>query len=291
MVSEPIRTIGLYAHTGKAKAAELVRQLADAFRVRGIEVLYETETAKMVQEPHGMPVAEIAPRCSLFVALGGDGTILRLVHELGETICPIFGINLGSLGFLTCVPLEDASLAVEAIVSGRMVFSHRTRLAVQVERGGRVVASAVGLNEALISRGELSRLIKLDTFIDGEPLTQYNADGLIVATSTGSTAYSLSAGGPVVVPGSGVFVVTPICPHALTNRSVVLDDASELSIRPLPSETPVTLTVDGHELLRLQPGDWIRIRQSQQKLPLATLPGVTFPQVLRQKLKWSGSAV
>jgi NAD+ kinase len=283
--------IGIVAHTGKSGAEELVWRLAKLFRARGVEVLFETESARLVGEPVGYPVAELGARCSIIVALGGDGTILRVLHRLGEAICPVFGINLGSLGFLTCVSSQHAEEAVEVICSGEFALSKRTLLAVTVEREGRIVASSTGLNDAVISRGELSRLIKLDTWIDGMALTQYNADGLIIATPTGSTAYSLAAGGPILMPVSGVFVVTPICPHVLTNRSVIVGDDSEIAVRPLPGETRVTLTVDGQESIRIQQGDIIRLRKSPLKLPLAMRPELSFCEVLRQKLKWSGSAV
>ena len=285
------KTIGLVAHTGKPRACELARHLVSEFRRRGLTVLLEIKTASLLGEAGGLTVAEAGVRSSILVALGGDGTILRVAHELGEVICPVFGINVGSLGFLTCVTSEASEVAVEAICSGNYVLSERLRLSVDVERDGAVVAHAVGLNDAVISRGELSRLIKLDTRIDGIELTEYNADGLIVSTSTGSTAYSLSAGGPVVVPGSGIFVITPICPHVLTNRSVVVPDESEITVCPIHGQTRVMLTVDGQELVRLQEGDLIRIRKSPLKLPLAMLPNLSFCDVLRQKLKWSGSAV
>ena len=285
------QTIGLVAHTGKPQARDLARRLAVEFRARGKSVLMETETARWLGEPDGATVADLAARCSLLVALGGDGTILRITHELREAVCPVFGINVGSLGFLTCVPQEASEVAIEAICSGQFRVSERSRLAVEIERDGKTVAHALGLNDAVVSRGELSRLIKLDIRIDDEELTQYNADGLIVATSTGSTAYSLSAGGPVVMPGSGVFVITPICPHVLTNRSVIVDDHSIITVRPLPGQTGVTLTIDGQELIPLMDEDIVRIRKSPLKIPLATLPGLTFSEVLRQKLKWSGSAV
>ena len=283
--------IGLVAHTGKPGAGELVRHLAAAFRARGAYVLVEEETALLAGEPIGFPVPEMGARCSIIVALGGDGTILRLVRELGENICPVFGINFGSLGFLTCVNSQASAEAVEAICSGNFVLGNRTLLSVDVERDGCSVLHTTGLNDAVISRGDLSRLIKLNILIDGEVLTQYNADGLIVATPTGSTAYSLAAGGPVLMPNSGVFVVTPICPHVLTNRSVIVGDDSEIVVHPLDGQTRITLTVDGQESIRVHEGDLIRIRKNPHRVPLAVLPGLSFSEVLRQKLKWSGSAV
>ncbi len=283
--------IGLVAHAGKPQAAELTRRLLGQFTARGAGVLLEAETARLIGAEEGLGVPELGARVSMLVVLGGDGTLLRTVHQLGEAVCPVFGINLGSLGFLTCVNSAASDEAVEAICSGRFVLSRRTLLEVRVERRSGALVRCTGLNDAVISRGALSRLIKLDTAIDGGELTQYNADGLIVATSTGSTAYSLSAGGPVILPTSGVFVITPICPHVLTNRSVIVPDRSEITVRPIRGERDVILAVDGQEPVHVEEGDLIRIRQSPHKLPLAMLPDLSFSEILRQKLKWSGSAV
>jgi len=283
--------IGLVAHAGKPRAGELTRLLVEKFRSRGAEILLESETATLIGEEGGLSVAELGRRVSMLVVLGGDGSLLRAVHQLGAAVCPVFGINLGSLGFLTCVNSLASDEAVEAICSGKIVLSRRTLLEVVVERRGEPVARCTGLNDAVISRGALSRLIKLDTTIDGEELTQYNADGLIVATSTGSTAYSLSAGGPVILPKSGVFVITPICPHVLTNRSVIVSDQSEITVRPVRGHRDIMLVVDGQEPVAIEEGDLIRIRKSPHKLPLAMLPDLSFCEILRQKLKWSGSAL
>jgi len=164
-------------------------------------------------------------------------------------------------------------------------------LSVEVRRDGEFEAPRTALNDAVISRGELSRLIRLDVHIDGAFLTEYNADGLIVASPTGSTAYSLSAGGPVLSPDSGVFVVTPICPHVLTLRSVMVSDHSLIEISHSHATTDIFLTLDGQNSVRIGPGDAIRIRKAAQQLSLAMLPGMSFFEVLRQKLKWSGTAV
>ncbi len=285
------KIIGLVTHLGKPQAAELTHRLVAGFRERGVTLLLESETAALVGEPEGVPTAELGSRVEMLVVLGGDGSLLRAVHAMGRALCPVFGINLGSLGFLTCVNSSASDEAVEAICTGNFVLSHRSVIEVEVEREGQIVAHDRGLNDAVISRGKLS-LIKLDTAIDGGLLTQYNADGLIVSTPTGSTAYSISAGGPVILPDSGVFVVTPICPHVLTNRSVVVSDASEITVRPVGiEEGGAALAVDGLEPEQIQPGDLVRIRKSADTLPLVMLPHLSFCEVLRQKLKWSGSVI
>jgi len=287
----PQGPVGLVAHSEKPQAAELLRLLAAELRACDARVLFETESAALAGETGGMPVAELGKQCAMLLVLGGDGTILKVVHELGDHLCPIFGINLGSLGFLTCVSSANAMEAVEAICTGNYVLSHRALLEVTLERGETIAARRIGLNEAVISRGAVSRLIKLDTWIDSVNLTQFNADGLIVATPTGSTAYSLSAGGPVISPDAGVFVVTPVCPHVLTNRSLVVGDRSEIIVKPVHGQRDVVLTVDGHRPQKVSEGDLIRIRKSTLELPLAMLPELSFCEVLREKLKWSGSAV
>ena len=285
------KLIGLIAHAGKPGAARLVAALVSEFAKQSVSLQIESQTAGLIGLESAFTTRDLGASCDLLLVLGGDGTILRVVHDLGDRIKPIFGINLGTLGFLTCVSPMDCLNAVDSILSGSYTLSQRTLLDVTVLREGQVVAQRRGLNDAVISRGELSRLIKLQARIDGTLLTQYNADGLILSTPTGSTAYSLSAGGPILTPDSGVFVITPICPHVLTNRSMIVSDQSELEICPCEGQGEVFLTVDGQELVTIEPFDTIRIRKSAHDLPLAMLPGVTFSEVLCQKLKWSGSAV
>lgn len=283
--------IGLIAHTGKANAARLVASLRQDFAERSAAVRMEQKTAALLGEKAGDTVSDLGASCDILVVLGGDGTILQVLHDLAGNLKPIFGINLGTMGFLTCVRGADHTIAVECILAGKYVLSNRTLLDLTVERGGETITCRLGLNDAVISRGALSRLIRLETRIDGAVLTEYNADGLIIATPTGSTAYALSAGGPVLMPESGVFLITPICPHVLTNRSLIVDDASTISVRPCREEQDVFLTVDGQELLRLRRDDVVRIRKASAALPLAMLPEVTFFEVLQQKLKWSGAAI
>ena len=223
--------------------------------------------------------------------LGGDGTILQVLHALRETYRPILGINLGTLGFLTCVGSAAWPEALDAVAAGSYQLSERTLLEIKVVRESQTLTRHIALNDAVISRGELSRLIKLNVAVDGATLSEYNADGLIVATPTGSTAYSLSAGGPVLTPDSGVFVVTPICPHVLTMRPVLVSDQSRIEIAPSREQPDVFLTLDGQDSVRILAGDVIHITQAPQRLQLAMLPGMSFFEVLRQKLKWSGTAV
>ena len=285
------KTIGLIAHTGKAGVAELTRTLATELEGAKLKVLLEAETATLAGLPGGRAVAELGREADLLVVLGGDGTILHLVGQLGDNIKPVFGINMGALGFLTCSNSNAHAEAVECIAAGKMVFSERTLLDVVVKIPDGQTSRMVALNDVVFSRGEVSRLVRLKTSVNGEVLTEFNADGLIVATPTGSTAYSLSAGGPILAPESGAFVITPICPHVLTNRSIIVDENAVIEIEVTEREYPVFLTVDGREPLRIECGTSAEIRKSSRVLPLASLPGISFFGVVRQKLKWSGSNI
>jgi len=283
--------IGLIAHTAKPGVAELTRGLCQEFDRVKIPVLLEAKTAALAGMSSECTVDELGRQTDLLVVLGGDGTILRVVEQLTDAIKPIFGINVGSLGFLTCANSSTSSEAVECIAAGKMVFSDRTLLEVTVRIGGKDPVKMTALNDVVLSRGEVSRLIRLKTRVNGEALTEFNADGLIVATPTGSTAYSLSAGGPILAPESGAFVITPICPHVLTNRSIIVGESATIEMEVSEREYPVFLTVDGREPLRIEAGAIVEIKKSQRVLPLASLPGVSFFGVVRQKLKWSGSNI
>ena len=285
------KTIGLIAHTGKPGVAELIGAIAQEFRRYSISTLFEKETAQIAGKKSGLSLAELGAAVDLLVVAGGDGTILHVVGQLGEIIKPIFGINIGSLGFLTCASSLTYREAVECIAGDRINFSQRALLEARVHLGDKRTAKMIALNDAVLSRAELSRLVLLRTRVNGEVLTEFNADGLIVATPTGSTAYSLSAGGPILDPESGVFVITPICPHVLTNRSIIVAEGSIIEIEASDPEYPVYLTVDGRKPIHVERGSIVTIRKAKRTLPLASLPEASFFSVVRQKLKWSGSNV
>lgn len=285
------KQLGIIANTSKSAARELVSGLHEELRCLPVDVFFERQTGALIGLTSTLTSQELAQKVDVLLVLGGDGTILEVVHGLSGDLPAIFGINLGTLGFLTCASASAYREAAENIASGKYVLSERTFLEVCVHRYDEEIHSACALNDAVISRGELSRLIRLDVSIDGSSLTQYNADGLIVATPTGSTAYSLSAGGPVIAPDSGVFVITPICPHVLTNRSVIVADASRIEIRPSQGQDAVFLTLDGRSSVRVEPHDVMTISKSTRRLSLAMSSGISFFEVLRQKLKWSGAAV
>jgi NAD+ kinase len=283
------KTIGIIAHTGKAGVGDLVNAIAEEFSGFSITPLLEKETARVAGKKSDYSIADLGAAADLLVVAGGDGTILRVVGQLGEAIKPIFGINVGSLGFLTTASSATYQEAVECLARDRINFSQRTLLEARVRLGEKQTAKMLALNDAVLSRGELSRLVLLHTRVNGEPLTEFNADGLIVATPTGSTAYSLSAGGPILDPESGVFVITPICPHVLTNRSIIVAQESTIEIEASDPDYPVFLTLDGRKPIHVERGSVVTIRKAKKTLPLASLPDVSFFSVVRQKLKWSGS--
>ena len=282
---------GLVAHPEKPGAAELVRNIQAEFQRHNRELVLEEVTASLVGNANGVPASEIGRFCGMLLSLGGDGSLLRTVHRVWPHIVPVFGLNHGSLGFLTGVSSKEYAAAVEALVNHEFVKTERVLLEVCIMEEEHVVREVIGLNDAVVSRGGLSRLIQMDVKIDGNDLTNYNADGLIVATPTGSTAYALAAGGPIVMPESEVFLLTPICPHVLTNRTLIFNDTSVIELDPCPSQEESFLTVDGMEEIRLGKGNWLRIRRAEKKLPLVGMPHVPFFEVLRRKLKWSGSNV
>jgi len=281
------KTIGLIAHTGKPAVGELINSLSAEFARFKMSILLEKETAAVAGQSSQLSIAQLGDKSDLVVVVGGDGTLLNVAGHLGEKMPPVFGINVGSLGFLTTASSPAFREAVDSIANGKMTFSHRALLEVTLAKEKPMFA----LNDAVFSRGELSRLIRLRTRVNGEALTEFNADGLIIATPTGSTAYSLSAGGPILEPESGVFVITPICPHVLTNRSIIVSERSTIEVEASERDYPVYLTIDGREPTRIAQGAAVQIRKAKKTLQLAAMPGASFFSVVRQKLKWSGSNV
>jgi NAD+ kinase len=283
-------SLGIYAHWRKSGAEASLRALLHELSLQNVNALVEEQAAKLVGR-NGYSLDELYDRVDLFVALGGDGTLLRLVRDLRGKMKPVMGINFGSLGFLTCFGRPEYAAAAKALAMGDYRVDERTLLELSIERRGTMILSQIGLNDVVVTRGEGSHLVRLDLFIDQTHLTQYNADGLIIATSTGSTAYSLSAGGPIVMPNSGVFVVTPICPHVLTNRSVIVSNKSTVRLLPSRGEQQLCVNIDGQESMQLQESDIVTVRQAHVKLPLLFPKQLTFADILCAKLRWSGSAI
>ena len=284
------QTIGIIAHAGKEGAGDLVRAVTAEFIRRNAPFLIERATAAAAGLSSDLDETALAERCDILLVMGGDGSILRALHRSGGHIRPIFGINIGSLGFLTCLGSDDYLRAVDCLLSGSYELSHRSLLEAAISGDVGTIPLERALNDVTVSRGERSQLVRLRTWVGAVPLTEYHADGLIVSTPTGSTAYSLAAGGPILMPDSGALVITPVCPHVLSNRSLVIADRHEVTISPAGNQE-VFVSVDGRPPHELKPGQRLILSLSPSTLPLAMMPGTTFPDILRQKLKWSGSTV
>lgn len=281
---EPIQRVGLAIKPGELRALEAVRSLAKWLADRDVEALFDTEVSALGGEP-GCPRSELAMRCDLIAVFGGDGTFLSVAREVGGRRVPLLGINLGTLGFLAELSIGEVEGAFEAILRGEMRVETRTRLVVAVIRDGQPVEQYLALNDAVIAKGGVSRLIDLEVMADGKLVSAYHADGLIVATPTGSTAYSLSAGGPIVLPSVGALILNPICPHALTQRPLMLPDSVTLEISVTRPDEEIQLTVDGQETEALREGDRVRVGRSSDPISVVVSQHSRF-EVLRTKLRW-----
>ncbi len=289
---EKLRTIGVIARPGLAEAGDLIAQMATHLHARGVGVWLERATASLVQEGCG-PDCTVADGRDLglsvdaVVVLGGDGTLLSASHLIDRDHVPLVGVNFGSLGFLTEVTLSDVFPVLDELIAGTYLFETRRRLRVSLG-DGRVIGDA--LNDVVITKaGTVSRIIELDVHVDGAFVSTFRADGLIVASPTGSTAYSLAAGGPILAPLLEAVVVTPICPHMLTNRPVVLGDESRIEVRLETRDIEVYVTVDGQGGQPLTAGDTIAVTRSPRSLRLVRAPGRDHFEVLRTKLRWGES--
>jgi NAD+ kinase len=225
-------------------------------------------------------------RADLVIVLGGDGTLLSVARRANSRIVPILGVNLGSLGFLTSTTTSELFSTLEQVLQGEYEVEQRSLLSVTLMRNGERTESFQVLNDAVINKGALARIIDLEAWVDDHYLCTYKADGLIVATPTGSTAYSLAAGGPIIAPAVSVVVLSPICPHMLTNRPIVLPDTANIRVVLRTAEEDVILTLDGQEGHPLKQGDTVSIKRSDSTVALIKPQNRTFFEVLRSKLRW-----
>lgn len=286
-----IRRIGLVANTDKPAAVPLLLQIAAAARASGREVFAEATTGAMAgfNATSVESVRELARQTDIVLVLGGDGTMLGAARQLAGTMTPILGINIGGLGFLTGASASELDKALEALWTLQFEIDTRDLIRATGHASGEPI-DQLALNDFVISRGASSRLIELEVRVDDEILTRYRCDGLIVCTPTGSTAYSLAAGGAVVTPNAQALTITPVCPHTLSNRSVILSMDSTVEVKALSEKLEIFLNADGQVQLPLTTGDTIRIERSPASVRLVRLPGDSFFGTLRRKLNWSGSS-
>jgi len=281
-----VRTVGICLKPGERELAELIRELEKWLADRGLTVLPDAEAGRWTQA-RGLRREEIATRADLIVVLGGDGTLLSVTRTLADRAAPVLSVNLGTLGFLAEIAPEDLFPTLVDVLEGRFRIEQRMRFDVAVERAGENLGAFTALNDAVIASTALSRMVYLQTYADGAEVTTYHGDGLIVATPTGSTAYSLSAGGPLLLSTADAIVLTPISPHALTQRPLVLPGSCSVEVHVLdPRGGGVQLTVDGQVGRALEEGDVVRVQRSAQPTLLLVPPDRNRFQVMRAKLRW-----
>jgi NAD+ kinase len=284
-----VKSIGLIAKPRSDRGATLVPELIAWLEARGITVFLDEGAAGYAGRVHALSREQVATQSQLLVVLGGDGTLLSaarasLVHD-GERDLPLFAVNLGGLGFLTAIKIDELYPQLERALSGDFRVVRRRMLHVELWRAGQRIASHEALNDVVLTKAEIARMIDLEVQVDNHFVCVYKADGLIVATPTGSTAYSLSAGGPIMFPSVAATAITPICPHTLTNRPVIVPDESEIQVIVLYN-SPTYMTIDGQVGEILESGDRIICRRSEYCISLVRPPDMMFFDVLREKLKW-----
>jgi NAD+ kinase len=291
-LTENIRRVGIVANSSKVSSRQLVRLASELIDKSGRTALCDKATGKLadLNLETAPDVATLTQQADLLLVFGGDGTMLRLARDMKGSPTPVLGINVGGLGFLTEVNSTHLAEALEEVWRGNFRLESRAMLEATGALDHRVI-DVCALNDVVVSRAILSRLIELEVSVDSEILTRYRCDGLIISSPTGSTAYSLAAGGAIVCPTAHVFTLTPICPHTLSNRSIIISLDSTIQIKVLSHKPETVLSADGQNISDLRAGDIITVRRSRYSVRLVHLVGTSFFETLRHKLHWSGSHV
>lgn len=278
-------TLGLYPNVNKKNLTKLVSGLINWLESRGYSVVLPKDIADVLSiSEHSIETEDFFQRIDIAVTLGGDGTLLNVARHVAPYKIPILGINLGHVGFLTEIELADLYTDLERFSKNSYTIDYRMMLETQVVRDGEVLEKFLALNDAVVTKGPFARLIRLKTYANEEYIDTYPADGLIIATPTGSTAYSLSAGGPIIHPNMNLLLLTPICPHTLRSRSIVVSENDVIKVKLLADHPEIMLTVDGQQGYELLPGDQIIIKKSNFLTRLIRLKERSFYDVLRKKL-------
>jgi NAD+ kinase len=283
-----MNVVGIIAKPRAPRAIDLLPQLHAWLTSRGVDVLLDENAAAYLPPARGRTRADVAACAQLVIVLGGDGTLLSTARAAAGRDVPLFAVNLGGLGFLTAIKVDELYAQLERALRGDFSLERRRMLTTELWRGGQLLSSNQALNDMVLSKTDIARMIDLDVRVDGSFLCTYTADGLIVSTPTGSTAYSLSAGGPIMYPTVAATAITPICPHTLTNRPVIVPDESVIEVTIPGDVSSAYMTIDGQVGETVQQGDRIVCRRSEQSIGLVHPPEMVFFDVLREKLKWGG---
>ena len=282
-----IKKLGVVAKPTRRESKEIVLRLCDYAKKKGLKLIPDTRTAKMLGLKDGLEREKIGGRVDLLLVIGGDGTLLSVSKSAARAHTPILGVNLGSLGFLTEISLEELYKYLDRALAGDVILDKRMMLKAEIIRKNKVIGSYSILNDIVINKAALARIIDLSVDIDGYYVTTYKADGLIVSTPTGSTAYSLSAGGPIIYPSMKAFVITPICSHTLTNRPLVISDEVEIKITLSAGDDEVVyVTLDGQLGFPIKSEDVIKVVKSKDVVSLIRARERNYFDLLRRKLKW-----
>ena len=282
-----IKEIGIVTKTSSPHADEVMGKLVPWLTGRGVNVRMQEDYRGLADgDSIAVPRDHVPEGVDMVLVLGGDGTLLSVARLLEGTDQPILGINLGSLGFLTELGLDELFGSLERVLEGEYTIETRVRLEASHHREGEQIGHYQVLNDVVINKGALARIIDLEAYVDDQKVTNYQADGLIISTPTGSTAYSLAAGGPIIEPTLDVIVISPICPHTLTNRPLVIPGGSRVELCLRSDSGAVFLTLDGQEGKRLNQGDCVRVRASDKKVHLMRTGARNFYDVLSTKLHW-----
>jgi NAD+ kinase len=281
-----MKSVAIISKPWKQELSAILPDMLRWFHERNYTIYMDEETARYTNGEHVVPRAQIGSKHPDFVlVLGGDGTLLSAARAVAFEGVPILAVNLGSLGFLTEIPLNEIHEALEAVDQGQCPVELRSVLDCRLMRDGECIARHFALNDVVVNKSAISRLVEFDLFIDGNMVFQYKADGVIIATPTGSTAYSLAAGGPVLMPSVDAFVVTPVCPHSLTHRPLVVTQSSLIELKIETGEEQAFLSIDGQVGVPIQQGDQVLCQRAEHTVKLLRVRR-TFFDVLRNKLKW-----